>query len=85
MPNQQEHEDWDEDIHEAGSCPKCGHSPVQSRPCDQIQCEDGYIDESDEDYCLPGIVLVKCSECRGTGFIMWCPACGVDLTGQKVL
>lgn len=82
MPNQQELEDND-DLFEP-VCPKCGNTTVLSEKCHEITCQGGYIDESDEDYCLEGTVMVKCSECQGTGFITWCPACGTDLTGKKL-
>lgn len=64
-------------------CPACGHYPLHTKRCDQC-FGDGYFDESDEDYLLPGTVLVTCEECKGTTQIIWCPNCGTDLTGQNL-
>lgn len=60
-------------------CPKCGHH-THSRHCSEITCEGGVIDESEEDYMLPGTSIVCCENCGGTGIERWCPACGEDLT-----
>jgi hypothetical protein len=67
---------WDSDE----SCPKCGHGPTRVRHCDVIGCDDGWVDEYDEDpiNCSPG-EYVACSECRGAGIVRWCPKCGADL------
>lgn len=62
------------------SCPHCGHYPLNCRDCSEITCQEGFIDESEEDYCLPGTVMVECEECKGKGRILWCPACNADLT-----
>ena len=40
-------------------CPDCGHQ-THSRHCSEIMCEGGGIDESDEDYLLPGTNVVTC-------------------------
>lgn len=82
MPNQQELEDF-EDQFEA-VCPNCGNTTIFSEKCHELACENGYIDESDEDFCVEGSIMVPCSECGGTGFITWCPACGADLTAKKL-
>lgn len=65
------------------TCPHCGHYPIHRRDCSEITCQEGFIDESDEDYCLPGTVMVECEECFGTGCVLWCPACGADLTKHQ--
>ena len=61
-------------------CPKCGAN-THSRNCSEIMCEGGGIDESDEDYLLPGSSIVACDTCKGTGIERWCPKCGEDLSG----
>jgi hypothetical protein len=62
-------------------CPKCGHSPIHSRECTNF-CENGYFDESDDDPInfVPGESLEPCRECKGTGFEIWCPGCGKNLS-----
>lgn len=62
-------------------CPKCGHGETRSRYCDQIGCDDGYIDECDDDPInfAPGEEYSVCQECCGTGVVRWCPKCGYDL------
>ena len=61
------------------ACPTCGQSPTRSRDCGHLGCEDGYVDLYDEDpiYYQPG-ETETCSECRGTGVVVWCPNCGND-------
>jgi hypothetical protein len=63
-------------------CPNCWHS-THSRDCTEITCEDGDIDESEEDYLMPGTNIVQCNTCLGTGVERWCPNCGKDLIGHK--
>lgn len=62
-------------------CPKCNHHFTHSRICDSLYCEDGYIDESEEDpiNLCPGEEYTKCAECGGTGIQWWCPSCGESL------
>ena len=72
----------DYDIDYDLTCPKCEHSPLHSRSCSNIVCDDGGIDESDEDYLLPGTSVVVCEECKGTGIEIWCPKCGANLSGH---
>lgn len=64
-------------------CPKCGAN-THSRNCSEIMCEDGSIDESEEDYLPPGSCIVLCETCKGTGIERWCPKCGEDLSGVQL-
>lgn len=73
-------EDFEENYEDA--CPKCGHSPIRYRDCLNL-CEDGWFDESEENYCLPGTDMIPCNDCRGTGMETWCPACGANLSGYE--
>ena len=77
-------EDYEQDYDE--SCPQCGHSPTHYRSCNEIHCEDGYIDESENDPInfYPVESEVKCGECYGTGIEEWCPKCGCDITKHKL-
>lgn len=65
-------------------CPKCGHSPVHYRSCSELSCNDGFIDENDDDPInfMPGESEYPCPECRGTSVEQWCPKCGENLSGQ---
>lgn len=67
------------------SCPKCGHDTLHSRDCTNLSCEDGYIDEYEDDPInfAPGEEERPCRECRGTGIERWCPKCGTNLSGFK--
>ena len=66
-------------------CPKCGHTVIHSRDCNNF-CEDGYFDEADDDPInfMPGESHTVCRECNGTGIEVWCPACGANLSGIKL-
>ena len=73
--------DDDYDINYELECPKCKHSPIHSRVCTNF-CEDGWFDESDDDPInyMPGESERRCSECLGTGYEVWCPKCGANLS-----
>lgn len=61
-------------------CPECGHSPVHSRQCTEIGCEDGYVDRYEEDpLWYDENKPEMCTECYGTGLERWCPKCGINL------
>jgi hypothetical protein len=64
------------------SCSKCGHSPTHSRYCTALYCDDGYVDEYEEDAInfSPGEEFSLCDECHGSGIEWWCPSCGADLS-----
>jgi len=67
------------------SCPKCGHSPVRSRTCSAIGCEEGWIDRFDEDPMWYDENDPKiCTDCWGTGLERWCPNCGANLQEPKM-
>ena len=61
-------------------CPKCGRSPTHYRTCQELGCNDGRInqyeedplwyDPDDEDMCMG---------CAGTGVEVWCPGCGLNI------
>lgn len=76
--------DWldDELDHDDMPCPACGAHEVRSRGCDAVDCEDGYIDEYEQDPLnfSPGEEYTVCSECLGTGILRWCAKCGCDIT-----
>lgn len=60
-------------------CPYCGNPFTRWQDCTVFGCDDGYIDLYDEDplWYDEGDFKV-CTECRGTGIMMWCPNCGKD-------
>ena len=63
-------------------CPKCGNGYTHDRPCQGMNCDDGYCDEYEDDPInfAPGEEYTECEECHGTGWEHWCPKCGYDLT-----
>ena len=71
----------DYEIEYERSCPHCEHSPIHSRRCASLYCDDGYCDENDDDSVnfAPGEVMLPCPECHGTGIERWCPKCGKDI------
>lgn len=79
---------FDDDIEEIeATCPKCCHHPIKRKDCDNLGCNEGYCDEYDDDpinFPQEGECIYKCSECKGTGAVIWCPSCGADLTGMKI-
>ena len=70
--------DYDIDYDE--TCPHCGHTPTHSRPCQEIGCDDGYIDlhEFDDPLWYDIGEIAVCDVCNGTGIEVWCPVCGKD-------
>lgn len=77
---------FDDDVEDIdAACPKCGHNPIRRRDCTNF-CDEGHIDESEDDAInfMPGESYRKCSECLGTGVVIWCPKCWANLTGQKI-
>ncbi len=72
----------DYEIDDEVNCPKCNHSPIHYRNCNNF-CSEGYFDESDDDPInyMPGESFEVCSECRGTTVEKWCPGCGANLSG----
>ena len=66
-------------------CPRCGELAVRSRYCDELDCDDGWIDESESDPINfgPGEEYVMCRECFGTGVVRWCSKCGCDLNYEE--
>lgn len=64
------------------SCLKCDSSFTHSRHCTALHCDDGWIDEAEDDPInyTPGEEFVMCEECSGTGIEWWCPKCGTDLS-----
>lgn len=62
------------------NCPKCNETPVATRPCLNLGCDDGLIDGYEDDplWYQPG-EYETCSECGGVGVLIWCPSCGADL------
>lgn len=74
--------DWSDE-----ACPKCSHELTHTKPCDNWPCDDGYCDEHEEDPInfAPGEAYTVCRECRGTGHLRWCPACGHDLNSEPTL
>ncbi len=68
------------------SCMYCAHSPLHWRYCAELHCDEGSIDEYDDDPInfAPGKSMLICDECRGTGVEVWCPNCGQDLSGLKL-
>lgn len=66
-------------------CPNCGTN-TRSRHCTSLFCEDGYIDEYEDDPInfAPGEEYSRCDECHGTGIERWCPNCGWQWRGEKL-
>lgn len=81
---------FDEDINynDGCYCPKC-ETETRSRNCTGLSCDDGYIDEYEDDAInyMEGESYVRCHECHGTGIERWCPAegCGWQWRGEKLV
>ncbi len=69
------------------SCPKCNHGNTHTRPCTEIDCEDGYYHDCGEDCCCCACPEPNrlCDECRGHGVFVWCPNCGWDLLQKRYI
>jgi len=67
-------------------CPECGESPIRGRSCSGLFCENGYIDESEDDPInfMPGQRLIPCDECNGTGYTRWCPNCNALFNAEHI-
>ncbi len=67
-------------------CPKCKHEPTHVRTCSALFCEDGYIDEHEDDPInfARGEEYSVCQECLGYGIERWCPKCGCDLNRERL-
>ncbi len=77
---------YDDDIEYTDEqCPKCGEYDVRSQYCIVTGCDDGYIDEYDDDAInfSPGQEFRVCEECRGRGFVRWCAKCGWDMNKEQ--
>lgn len=68
-------------------CPNCRAQLTRRRPCIALMCDEGQIDEHEEDPInyAPGEAYTECDECRGHGFLHWCPACGYDFHLKRVV
>lgn len=69
---------FDDECEDGLVCPHCG-GETRQRECNEIGCEDGFIDGYEDDPCwyLPG-EFYACPECRGTGVVAWCVECSRD-------
>lgn len=65
-------------------CPVCEYHPTHWSRCAALACEDGLIDEYENDPIVlaPGEVFAACGKCHGTGSDWWCPRCESDLNEQ---
>lgn len=72
-------DDPDHEFYEEPRCPDCG-AETESDLCDVIGCDDGWIDDYDDDPVnySPGESYEECTNCSGTGIVRWCPKCEVD-------
>lgn len=66
------------EIEDQHVCPKCTLSPLHSRDCTNIHCEEGEIDMVNVDAInfMEGEQYETCQECFGIGVERWCPSCG---------
>ena len=67
-------------------CPKCGSEPVLRKNCHELHCENGYIDEYDNDPInfAMGEIEYPCPECEGSGQIVWCRSCGHQIRPWEI-
>lgn len=65
-------------------CPNCGANPTYTRDCGA--CDEGFIDlhEQEPDW-YDEDEFDTCSECRGSGTVHWCRACGYDFNFKRVI
>ena len=63
-------------------CPQCAHEPTHIRDCMGLECDNGQIDISDENYEVEGSSFERCNTCYGTGIEHWCPKCCYDLNNK---
>lgn len=72
----------DYDEVETYQCPVCGARAVLSRTCNNVHCDEGFIDEYEDDPInfSPGESVYPCPDCYGTGTETWCSSCGLDVT-----
>lgn len=68
-------------------CPNCNAPTTRTRSCSVFGCEDGYVDEHEDDAInyAPGEEYSECGECFGFGALHWCPACGYDMNLKRVV
>lgn len=78
----------DDDIEDIDKpCPNCKAPTTRIKPCTVFGCDEGYIDEYEDDPInyAPGESFSECSECHGFGVHHWCPQCGYDMHLKRVL
>jgi hypothetical protein len=75
----------DYEIDDDTPCPACCNGCTHSRSCGESNCEDGGIDEYEDDPInfAPGEEFRTCPECHGHGIVRWCPKCGADYWRAK--
>ncbi len=62
-------------------CSHCHNDYTHYRRCD---CGNGWLDVYDDDAInyVEGEHFVRCPKCSGSGFDVWCPKCGTDLSDR---
>lgn len=67
-------------------CYLCGHGTIHSTYCDDLLCEDGVIDLSEDDPInfAPREIVITCTTCKGYESLFWCPNCNKDLDPKKI-
>lgn len=73
---------WEDSVsHLDMTCPKCGSGEGRSQRCQNIHCDDGQIDDHEEDPInSPPGTFYDCPECKGQGACHWCSECGYHFT-----